>query len=314
MLPSWPAEESSRRFRFAEAVLDRAANLREDPAALAALRADPRARLIALLGDRPLVSRSEDRSSALFRFEEVALLAPKGEPPVFLGLADGEPRFAISSGLTDDDLARRSELQARDLRGLAISGELAAAEYAAIATARALLGWHESHRFCSRCGSVSLSASSGWKRVCPTCSAEHFPRTDPVVIMLVEHEGRCLLGRGARFPEGMISCLAGFVEPGETIEAAVRRETREEAGIAVGRVAYFASEPWPFPMSMMIGVRAEALGAAIVPDPAELEFCRWFDRVEVGRLLDGSHPDGFFAPPPIAIAHHLMRAFAETPF
>lgn len=311
MLPPWPSEEPSRRFRFSEFVLERAAHLRDDAEALAHLRADPAARLLAFHGDRPLVRHCEGTASALFGFDEVALLAPRGEPPIFLGLADGAPRFAVSSGLPEEELEMRPDLKARDLRGLAISGELTPPEYAAIASARALLLWHDSHRFCSRCGRASLSASAGWKRVCPSCSAEHFPRTDPVVIMSVEHEGRCLLGRSPRFPEGMVSCLAGFVEPGETLEAAVRRETFEEAGVGVGRVAYYASEPWPFPMSMMIGVRAEALGPAITIDPNELEFCRWFDRAEVASLLDGTHPDGLFAPPPIAIAHHLLRAFVE---
>jgi NAD+ diphosphatase len=150
----------------------------------------------------------------------------------------------------------------------------------------------------------------GYRRDCPACGAEHFPRTDPVVIMLAIDGERCLLGRQARFAPAMYSCLAGFVEPGETIEDAVRRETAEEAGIAVGRVRYHASQPWPFPSSLMIGCHAEAISRDIVRDEAELEACRWFGRAEVQAMLAGLHPDGLKCPPDIAIAHHLIKAWA----
>jgi NAD+ diphosphatase len=151
----------------------------------------------------------------------------------------------------------------------------------------------------------------GYRRDCPACGAEHFPRTDPVVIMLAIDGERCLLGRQARFAAGMYSCLAGFVEPGETIEDAVRRETGEEAGIRIGRVGYHSSQPWPFPASLMIGCHAEAITTEVVPDEAELEDCRWFERDEVRTMLAGTHPGGLKTPPPIAIAYRLIRAWAE---
>jgi len=313
MLPPFPSDEPSRRFRFAAAPLDRHAEWRDDPGALAAAWAAPDARLLAFRGDKPIVRRRAGHATtALFATDEVGLLDGRVDAAIFLGTAGGAPWFAVPSRLDEEAVAAHGEFDAADLRALAISGDLAPAEYAAVAEARAMLAWHASHRFCARCGSPSQIASAGWKRTCPACGTEHFPRTDPVVIMLVEHGDRCLLGRGPRFPAGMVSCLAGFMEPGETVEAAVRRETFEEAGITVGRIAYFASEPWPFPMSLMIGVRAEALDTAIRRDEVELEMCRWFDRAELARIFEGTHPEGLTAPPPIAIAHHLLRGFLEN--
>jgi NAD+ diphosphatase len=181
----------------------------------------------------------------------------------------------------------------------------------AFAQAKSLLGWHARHRFCANCGVPTEIVQAGWRRDCPACGMQHFPRTDPVVIMLVVHGDRCLLGRQPRFGKGMWSCLAGFVEPGETIEDAVRRETLEEAGVVCGRVTYFASQPWPFPMSLMIGCHAEALTAAITVDRTELEDARWFPRDEVAAMLMHRHPDGLTATHPYAIAHHIIRAWLE---
>ncbi|MEA2934962.1 MAG: diphosphatase [Variibacter sp.] len=175
-----------------------------------------------------------------------------------------------------------------------------------------MLAWHARHRFCANCGKPTQVVSGGWKRDCAACETEHFPRTDPVVIMLAIDGERCLLGRQTRFPPGTYSCLAGFVEPGETIEDAVRRETVEEAGIRCGRVRYFASQPWPFPMSLMIGAHAEATSSTITVDHNELEDARWFERDEVARMLVRAHPDRLSTPPPIAIAHHIIRAWVEA--
>jgi len=151
----------------------------------------------------------------------------------------------------------------------------------------------------------------GYKRVCTGCEAQLFPRTDPVAIMLAVTPDKCLLGRSPHFPPGMYSCLAGFIEPGETIEDAVRRETFEESGIRIGRVAYHASQPWPFPHSLMIGCFGEALTHDVDPDREELEDCRWFFRDEVAAIIAGTHPDGILMPPPGAIASHLVRAWAR---
>jgi NAD+ diphosphatase len=192
-----------------------------------------------------------------------------------------------------------------------VQGLVAAEHLPPIAEAKAVLHWHLRHRFCANCGALTASVEAGWRRDCPQCKAQHFPRTDPVVIMLAVRDDRCLLGRSPRFVPTMWSCLAGFMEPGESIEEAVRRETREEAGIATGRVAYFASQPWPFPMSLMIGCHAEALSEEIAVDHAELEDARWFSRAEVESMLLRQHTDGLTVPPPVAIAHHIIRVWLD---
>ena len=181
-----------------------------------------------------------------------------------------------------------------------------------IAEAKAVLHWHARHRFCPNCGAPTQAVQAGWKRDCPQCKTEHFPRTDPVVIMLAS-DGRAVACSAARprFVPTMWSCLAGFIEPGESIEDAVRRETREEAGITCGRVRYFASQPWPFPTSLMIGCHAEALSREIVVDREELEDARWFTKAEVASMLMRKHPQGLTTPPPVAIAHHIIRAWVE---
>ncbi len=173
---------------------------------------------------------------------------------------------------------------------------MTAADLGAMAQARSLCNWHLRHGHCSVCGAPSVMKIGGYRRDCPACGAEHFPRTDPVVIMLAIDGDRALLGRQARFAPGMYSCLAGFVEPGETIEDAVRRETQEESGIRIGRVRYYSSQPWPFPSSLMIGCHAEALSTEIHRDEVELEDCRWFDRAEVLSMIAGTHPDGHQMP------------------
>jgi NAD+ diphosphatase len=152
---------------------------------------------------------------------------------------------------------------------------------------------------------------AGWKRECGSCKTEHFPRTDPVVIMLAIDGERCLLGRAGRFVANMWSCLAGFIEPGESIEEAARRETLEEAGIVCGEVKYFRSQPWPFPMSLMIGCHARAESSTITVDRSELEDARWFTREETALMFLGQHPEKISIPPPIAIAHHIIRAWVE---
>ena len=152
--------------------------------------------------------------------------------------------------------------------------------------------------------------AAGWRRACLACGTQHFPRTDPVVIMMATEGERCLLGRQPRFPPGMYSCLAGFVEPGETIEDAVRREIAEEAGLAIGAVHYRGSQPWPFPASLMIGCLAEATSTTIVVDKDELEDARWVSREDTRAILEGRHAGGLVCPPVMAIANHLMRAWA----
>jgi NAD+ diphosphatase len=174
--------------------------------------------------------------------------------------------------------------------------------------ARSLVDWHARHRFCARCGSPTNLVKGGWQRHCDNCGADHFPRTDPVTIMLVEHEDKLLLGRQPRFPPRMYSALAGFVEPGETIEEAVAREIHEEAGVRVRDVRYIASQPWPFPSQLMIGCTSVADDPELTIDTTELEDARWFTRAELmeARAAGEHGTELLYFPRPFAIAHHLV--------
>jgi NAD+ diphosphatase len=198
----------------------------------------------------------------------------------------------------------------------ALAPTIAPGEAAILAEARSLLDWHARHRFCAQCGSPTRLASAGWKRSCPDCRASHFPRTDPVVIMLAIRGERALLGRNRRRPGARFSCLAGFVEPGETPEEAVRREVREEAGVRCGRVRYLAAQPWPFPSSLMMGFLAEALTEEITVDPEEIAEARWFSREEVREMVARAaagpdDPSRVSLPTPTAIAHHICRRWSS---
>ena len=231
---------------------------------------------------------------------------------MFLGLHDDAPRFALApDAAVIETLKTRDDLVVTDLRSIAVQELVEALHLPPIAEGKALLHWHARHRFCSNCGTPTNLSCGGWRRDCPACKVQHFPRTDPVVIMLPAAGDRCLLGRSYRFQGSMWSCLAGFVEPGEAIEDAVRRETMEEAGVVCGRVAYFAAQPWPFPTSLMIGCHAEALSHDIMIDRTELEDARWFDREEVAQMLLRTHPQGLTTPPTVAIAYHIIRAWVE---
>ncbi|QSR16379.1 NAD(+) diphosphatase [Novosphingobium sp. KA1] len=285
---------------FSGAHLDRADHVRGDPEALAALQG-PNARLLRLDGLDAVLA-----GSGALLWDGLDHAAPDSEL-IFLGL-DGEAGcFAEVPAVTPP-----GGPHATPVNWLTMA-VLLPYELAAYGTARSLVSWHCRHRFCSTCGSGTVLAKGGWQRTCtnPDCGTEHFPRVDPVTIMLVEHEGRALLGRQPRFPEGRYSTLAGFVEPGETVEEAVAREIFEEAGVRVRDVRYVASQPWPFPSSLMIGCYAVAESDGITIDTTELEDARWFTRAEVADALEaiGRNENGkaFGAPPAHAIAHVLMR-------
>jgi NAD+ diphosphatase len=295
---------------YTATILARVAERRSDEPYLAACAADPRCGTFAIGGELVVMRKTANGPDPLFGMMEARALGATGET-VFLGLAGDAGRFGIA---LDPEAAKglkeRADLLVIDLRSIAVQG-LVPEHHAPLAEAKALLQWHARHRFCANCGAPTKVSQAGWKRECPACKVEHFPRTDPVVIMLAIDGDNCLLGRAGRFVPNMWSCLAGFVEPGENIEQAARRETLEEAGITCGRVKYFASQPWPFPMSLMIGCHAQATTTEITVDREELEDARWFTRDEVALMLTHQHPAQITTPPPMAIAHHIIRAWVE---
>jgi len=299
------------RLGYAASHVDRAAERRSDADALRALESDSRARAYVIGGELIVLRKADGALDPLFPYTEARAFEGATEV-AFLGLVDGAPRFAVAiEPNAAAALKTASDFEVVDLRSIAVRGLVPAEHLPPLAEGKALLNWHARHRFCPNCGSATQAVEAGWRRDCPTCKAQHFPRTDPVAIMLPVAGDRCVLGRSHRFQPGMWSCLAGYIEPGEAIEDAVRRETREEAGIVCGRVAYFASQPWPFPTSLMIGCHAEAISHDIVIDRTELADARWFDREEVAHMLARQHPEGLTAPVPVAIAYHIIRAWVE---
>jgi NAD+ diphosphatase len=299
------------RLGYAQSRLERFAELRADDAAIARLAGEPRAGAYVVGGDLIVMKKGADLNDPLFTMDEARALGSASET-VFLGSLESAPRFGHGiEPAAADALRSRDGFHVTDLRSIAVQGLVEPEHLPPIAEAKAVLHWHARHRFCPNCGAATQAVQAGWRRDCPKCEALHFPRTDPVVIMLAVDGDHCLLGRSPRFVPTMWSCLAGFVEPGEAIEDAVRRETREEAGIACGRVVYFASQPWPFPSSLMIGCHAQALTRDIVVDHEELEDARWFGKGEIVTMLMRRHPDGLTTPPPVAIAHHIIRAWLE---
>jgi NAD+ diphosphatase len=299
------------RLGYTESLIERAAERRADATALAALESDARARSYAIGGELVVLKKTAAGLDPLFTLAQARALGPTAET-VFLGFIDDLARFAVAlDPAAVEGLKAQDELHVTDLRTIAVQGLVEAEHLPPLAEGKALLNWHLRHRFCSNCGAATNVVEAGWRRDCPSCRVQHFPRTDPVVIMLPVAGERCVLGRSYRFAASMWSCLAGFVEPGEAIEDAVRRETREEAGIVCGRVSYFRSQPWPFPTSLMIGCHAEAISRDIVIDRSELEDARWFDREEVALMLMRKHPQGLATPPTVAIAYHIIRAWVE---
>jgi NAD+ diphosphatase len=289
---------------FAGQPLDRADPIRTDPARLAELAADG-AMLLRLDGLLPEL----DEAGGL-AFVPVAE-APTAAELVFLGLRGGQALFAAVPGEGDPDPAYAHR------KTWGAIAQLPADDLALFGAARSVLDWHARHKFCARCGRPTVPAKGGWQRDCARdaggCGAQHFPRVDPVAIMLVECQGKVLLGRQSRFPPNSFSALAGFVEPGETIEEAVVREVLEEAGVRVRDVRYIASQPWPFPSQLMIGCLGLADGLDLTIDKREIEDARWFTREEVAEALaNGPASASFVPPPPQAIAYHLLQWWLEN--
>lgn len=289
---------TARPLAFTGCRIERADHVRADPEALAG-HMTWRARLLALEGMTPAV----DQDGRL-TWGTLADAAEDAEL-VFLGLHEGRGCFAAVPA-QGDAAPRMANPQLWSLMAT-----LAPEELALYGGARSLIDWHARHRFCATCGGQTKLAKGGWQRNCESCGAQHFPRTDPVTIMLVEHEGRLMLGRGLGWPEGRFSALAGFVEPGESIEEAVAREVFEESGVRVRDVTYIASQPWPFPSQLMIGCHSHTDDDKLTIDATEMAEVRWFTREDVAAALAGSEEASFTAPPPHAIAHHLIHWWLE---
>ncbi len=271
---------------------------------------NPDARLYLLRGRTFLVKAGEPAPDPQFTLDEARALGADLSQAVLLGWTQGDlsPRLALALGAGTEPSAGLEEL---DLRAAGVKGSLPTEIEGDLAQALHLLNWHSRTLFCGACGAPARPALAGYRRDCTRCGAHHFPRTDPVVIMLVhDGAGRCVLSRAHHYEPKRWSTLAGFVEAGETIEDAVRREVREEVGLTVGRVDYVMSQPWPFPGSLMIGCIAEATAGDLTIQVSELEDGRWFGREELRTMIERTHPDGLETPPPFAIAYHLARRFA----
>jgi NAD+ diphosphatase len=313
-----PHPEPSTLVAFAENHLDRRSEHRAEDCVEKAFKAEG-AHVFAFSGNRLVVKHDEKIVDPLFAPYELSDLKPELDDAILLGfLPNGEPRLAVPIGLTEETLPEPFKLA--DGRTLYRQQMLTDELLGQFAQASSLITWNANNRFCGKCGNATESQAGGYKRQCTACGHLSFPRTDPVVIMLTIDLERdlCLLGRSPHFPEGMYSCLAGFVEPGETIENAVRRETHEESGIRVGRVRYHASQPWPMPHTLMIGCYAEAKNRDIRRDEQELEDCRWFTREETVEMLARNTGVALAngeigSPPKGAIAHRLMRDWLDWP-
>jgi NAD+ diphosphatase len=300
---------------FAGSPLNRASEKRANPDWIMSKRRDPSSLILPLWRLEPFLLEPKTSGAptelGLLRPGLADSLASAEAPCIFLGLDGDTAVFAL------DVSAAAAPGNVGPLAGLGYfreartAAQMVSLKHAAIiAQAKALIDWHQRHGFCPRCGAPTTMMDAGYRRVCPKCNAEHFPRVDPVVIMLATHGDACLVGRGKQFPPGMFSALAGFVEPGESIEEAVRRELMEEASVNVADVTYYATQPWPFPSSLMIGCFARAESREAKPDEIEIAEVRWLERRVARELLEGKQVAGLRVPPPIAIAHHLIKTWA----
>ncbi|MGE0743093.1 MAG: NAD(+) diphosphatase [Hyphomonadaceae bacterium] len=292
---------------FTRSPLDRAGHHRGDRAWLAQALQAGDSKLIPFHEHRPFVIEAGGAvSPGWLGGHALASIAPHDAEPLFLGLdAAGAAYFAVQI----PDPAPLGEMgRFDDLR--ALGPRLSRDDLATLGPAKSVFEWHARNGYCANCGAPTLVSEAGWKRQCPTCSAEHFPRVDPVCIMVPTFGEKVLLGRQRAWPRGMHSALAGFIEPGEAIEEAVARETFEEAGLRVREVRVHSTQPWPFPHSLMIGVLCSVEDDRETVDTLELESARWFTREEARLLIAGKHPEAF-APPPFAIAHQLLKSWAE---
>ena len=309
---------------FSNNPLDRVSYLRSDPEWLNNIMLDDKSIFVPFFKGQPFVSKISGLTSknalenqlnpAWFPYKFFEKNIVDSSIIIFLGLLDDRAYFAIDLSKInnpEDQVNIKNMGSFEDLMGLS-SQPIESGELAMLGQAKAIFEWHKSHEFCSRCGEKSNMVEGGYKRICGSCKSEHFPRTDPVVIMLATYNNHAFLGRQKRFPTGMYSALAGFIEPGESIEEAVARELNEEAGIIINNATYHSSQPWAFPNSLMIGCIAESASEEFKLDEIEIDEGRWFTRDELKNAINGSESSEFFVPPKMAIAHHLIKAFVDN--
>ena len=310
-----------RSLPFASGDWNRAAHLRSDNVYLSNAKGDSTTRVMLMHKGKPLVSGEasakelgpgesppESKREILWAGGAALSMFPTS-PSLFLGQeTDGTALFALDLSLDENPQFDGASFEDARAAGASLMDD----ESRMMATARSIFAWHEKHRFCSNCGTSTYVAEAGWKRICAACGAEHFPRVDPVAIMLAVHGDKCLLGRQASWPKGFWSCLAGFIEPGETPEQGAARELLEEAGIRTqGHARYLFSQPWPFQSNLMIGLIMDADNTDITVDETEIEQAQWFSRDDVQKMLEGNHPD-LFLPPRLAVARHIIDYWANS--
>lgn len=299
---------------FAGGKLDRESGKRNDAAYIASQFANPKAELLIFQNAKPFFANGADAPIRLLT-SAVAQFGTAKAAPIYLGQNNNNPLFAI-------ELLSNFDIQNSVLNGLGEFAELRQVmmrishdDLAILGLARSLFDWHKRHRYCANCGEPSAIVDAGWKRLCPSCKTEHFPRTDPVAIMMVVHEDKCLLGNSPRFPKSFYSCLAGFIEAGETVEEACRREVFEEVGVKTSECQIISNQPWPFPSQLMIGLIANATTTEIAIDEEEIADARWFNKAQIAQMLNGGvliDGEQYFGPPKVAIAHHIMRHWLES--
>jgi NAD+ diphosphatase len=297
---------------FANSPLDRASHRRVDPDWLKQRLTDDRSVFMPMWRLMPFLANSASgRRAGWITTGLASQIMTQETAAIFLGVVNENAHFAIDLGLGSADPSQSGALanlgSFEDLRTVAEA--IDPGDAAILAQAKSIIDWHQRHKFCANCGQKTAPADAGYKRYCEGCETEHFPRTDPVVIMLAVYADKCLLGRQKKWPRGFYSALAGFVEPGESIEEAVARELYEEAAVKAGIVQYHSTQPWPYPSSLMIGCFAEALNEDVIVDQTELEDARWFTKDELREALAGRGP--IRCPPPLAIAHQLIKTWVE---
>ena len=298
---------------FISAPINHAASLRGDENWLAQQLKNEQTRFVIFCGGRPAIDVSGKVVTVHFvsaRYLENFAIA--GQPVLLNHDGHNKTVFAVQIDCDLDKPDLGDNVRLINLRSLAGQGVLPVSDLGMLAQARSLLNWHAHHQFCANCGQQTVCEDAGYRRFCQSCKTQHFPRVDPVVIMLVHHNGKYLMGRGRSFSEENYSALAGFIEPGETIEDAARREIFEETGVQVGDISYMMSQPWPFPSSLMIGLIGQALSTDIVLDETELADARWFSVDEIGQMMTGTHPENLSLAGEMSIAWQMMaRQLAE---